>query len=899
MMTISLSNGHNLKPSLARRSYPFIAAFLAIAIIAALTITLWARNSSEWNDFAPEEVIIDFQAGQNFATKGFLELGFLTDHSLDDAPDAPPVYYTHQPPLPILIIGGLISIGIDDLPGVRLVMILIFLAGLIALMAFFWRLFTPWHGIAIVALLALNGRHVLPLADHTTHAYWLGLTFLTLWAISHPKGRSLFLWIAAASIFLVSLANYIQLIVLLVTLAGLWLIRLPNFTLRRVLFLSAVAAGGIALHVVQNFIVVGPDVAFQDIMLSFGNRIFGEPTREALRIFSQENNLILWGVASASDGSNPFTALWYEYAYFRIPVILSLAGLFTFAFFRRLPSSNLALRLLAVFIIASISFHLLLPAAGQAYYFPFMVAIPIAMVGGLFIGELASVLRQYSLRDYLSNTFPVFLRRYGIFIILIAFAGVSIWQSAALGLRNVNLKSEGTPPVAAELQILQDFQGEGFWTNITPHQVAYYTHSWVIGQMPMEGFKQKDINQAYVIPVSRQSHTWRKVNNPRYFFFAENNVLWFLPDTGPRLQEYRRYLEENYPIVAWSPQRSSFIVDMSIGPVGTSRILEGRQHFDVSQYPRLEFGESQLEVSSINSPALGKANLVRSGTEGFWHVKTPREEDPAWVTVDLMTPEAVALLRLRPRADYTEQLWDGNRAVLRASNDGRTWTALATLGIERAALEDDWVSFQILSTQPYRYYRLSFYGATFLSMGRIELYKLPVSTGTTLPVTTPSPAIPQSAIVNAVQQFDLSLYARIPLDSSQLEVSSVNNPTQGKENLVKPGTGSFWHVTAPREENPAWVTIDLTNQQPVNVLRLKPRTGFTGQLWDGNRAVLYASNNGQDWTPLTTLNIERASLRDDWVYFSLPSEEPFRYFRLSINDMSFFSIARLELYQNQ
>jgi len=897
MTTSSLSTEHAPQPALRKRAYPLIAAFLIIAAIAALVITLWAHNSSEWNDFAPEEVLIDFQAGQNFATKGFLELGFLTDHSLDDAPDAPPAHYTHQPPLPIIIIGGLISIGIDDLPGIRLAMICIFLAGLIVLMAFFWRLFTPWHGIAIVALLALNGRHVLPLADHTTHAYWLGLSFLTLWAISHPKERPLFFWIAAIGIFLVSWINYIQLIVLLVTLVGLWLIRVPNFTLRRVFLLSAVAAGGIALHVVQNFAVVGPDVAFQDIVLSFGNRIFGEPTREALRAFSQQNDLILWGVASISDARSPFTALWYEYSYFRIPVILSFAGLVTFAFFRHLPSSSLALRLLAVFAIASTSFHLLLPAAGQAYYFPFVIAIPIAMVGGLFIGELVFTLRQHDLRSYLTATFPVFLRRHRVVIILVVFALVSTWQTADLGLRN--LEPEGTPPVVAELQILNDFQGEGFWTNITPHQVSYYTHSWVIGQMPMEGFKQKDINQAYVIPVNRQSHTWQKVNNPRYFFFAENNVLWFLPDTGARLQEYRRYLEENYPVVAWSPQRSSFIVDMSIGPVGTSRILEGRQHFDVSQYPRLELEEFQLEVSSVNHPTLGKANLVKPGTPGFWHVKAPREEMPAWVTVDLMTPEAVALLRLRPRMDHTQQLWDGNRAVLHASNDNQNWTALATLGIDRPALEDDWISFQVLSTQPYRYYRLSFYDGTFLSLGRIELYKLPISTGATVPVTTPVPTVSQSPVVNAVQQFNLSPYDQIPLESSQLEVSSVNHPTQGKDNLVKPGTQSFWHVTAPREENPAWVTIDLTNQEPVNLLRLKPRAGFTGQLWDSNQAVLYASNDGQDWLPLTTLGIERASLIDDWVYFSLPSEEPFRYFRLSIYEMSFFSIARLELYQNQ
>jgi hypothetical protein len=896
MTTLNIGNGRSLKAGFGRRAYPYIVAFVVMALIATFIIILWARNSSRYNDYAPEEELLDYLAGKNFADKGFLQLGFLTDNSLDDAPDAPPVHYTHQPPLPIIFIGVLIKTGIKTLPEVRLVMILIFLAGLAAMMAFFWRLFTPWHGIAIVALFAVNGRQVLPLADHTTHSWWLLLSFLTLWAISHPKERTVFFWLAVIGIFLTSLTNYIQLIVLLVTLAGLWLVRVPNFTFRRVLALFAVAAGGVALHIIQNIIVIRPSIAFQDIILSFGNRVFADPTREALRAFSQQSNLILWGVGEIGNASNPLVTFWREYAYYGLPVILSLAGLIALVFLRRLPSSKLALRMLAVFILASFSFHVLLPAASKAYFLPFGIAIPIAMVEGLFVGELITIIKQQGLRDFLSGSFAVFIRRYGIVSILLVFAVNIVWLMAFTGLKN--LEPAGILPVTAELQILNDFKGEGMWTNITPQQVAYYTHSWVIGQVPLDGLSKMDISQAFVVPVSNKSPTWQKVNNPHYFFFAENNVLWFLPDTGPRLREYRNYLEENYPVVARSAIGTSFVVDMSIGPTGTSRILEGRQHFDVSQYQKIAVDASRLNVSSFLNSNTGKENLVKTGTDGFWHVKVPREENPAWLSVDFSQGESVALVRLRARSDYTLHLWDGNKAVIHASNDGQNWVPLALLGIDRVAVEDDWITFQLLSPKPYRYYRLSFYDMTFLSLGRIEFYRLPINTALSSD-NSKALTLSQAPVVSAVQQFDLSPYTQIPLNGSRLEVSSIIQPALGKDNLVRPDVGGFWHVIAPRQENPAWLTINMTGPQTISVLRLKPRDGYTGQLWNGSSAVLYVSNDGQGWQPLATLSINRLSLVDEWVYFSLPTAEPCSHLKLSIYDMSFYSIARIELYQKK
>jgi len=333
--------------------------------------------------------------------------------------------------------------------------------------------------------------------------------------------------------------------------------------------------------------------------------------------------------------------------------------------------------------------------------------------------------------------------------------------------------------------------------------------------------------------------------------------------------------------------------------VGTSRLIYGRQQSEASGYPKIEVEESKVRVSSFFSPSDGPGNLVMPGTHGFWHTQVPKKENPTWVILELAAPEALGELRLRPRASYTEQLWDGNRAVLHASNDGQTWTPLATLGIDRITVEDDWISFPVFTVQPYRFYRLSFYDPTFFSLSRIELSKVPSATSPTGQTATPPIAGTRGPVVNGVQQFDLSPYTLIPLESGQLEVSSINSPTQGKEVLVRPGTDGFWHVKIPRAENPAWVMVDLDEKTPVSLLRIRHREGVPDNIWDGPRAVLEASDDKQNWTALATLSLDRRSLKEDWTYFTLPSTQQYRYFRLAIDDMGFFSMARLELYQKK
>jgi hypothetical protein len=875
-----------------RRAWPFIAAGMVVIAVAGMALTFWVKDSSRVDDFAPEETVLDYLGGYNFVTHGFIARGLLTDHSLDFSPEDPPVYYTHMPPLPIIIIGGLISAGVDTLPSIRLVMIIVFILGLTAVLAFFWRLLTPWHGIAVVGLLALNAYHVFPMIDHTTHAYWPGLFFLVLWAVARSADRQRFLWLAAATLLVVSWMNYIQLLVLVVTLAGLWVVRLSAFTLKRVLILAGVAAGGVLTHVIQNVAVLGPSVAWHDIIYSVGNRVFGQPTREVLRAFSQDNNLILWGVNSGGHSGNPLVAIWAQFSPLIVAVLLPLAGLGALAYLRRGASRLLALRLLAAFFLAALSFYLVLPAAAAAYPLPFVIAVPVAMTGGLFIGEGVTAARSFFRPSGESRARLVWG---GMVALVVVIAAVTVWQTiAGTWPEMLQARIYNRDFAAPEMTILNDFKGEVFWTNITPHEVAYFTRAPVIGQISFEAFKQRDITRAYVVPVNRQSPAWQRVSNPRYFFFGCHHVQ---PDNAVTLREFGDYLAANYPVIAWSANRYPLIVDISAGPAGTSRLITGEAAGGESRFPAVELSASMLTVSSAIDPRNGAGALVQPGSDGYWHLITPREEDPAWINISLPRAVAIAELRLRSRTGQAEQMWDGNRAVLLAGQNGTDWHPLGVLGVNRGYLADGWISFPVFSTAAYRYYRLEIHDMTFLSLGRLAMTEIPSGT-----VDYSSPQLitgPDGAVVAGIQGYDTSGYTALPLAAAQLDVSSVNQPTQGKDNLVRPGTDGYWHVKIPREENPAWVSVNLTAARAVALLRILPRSGVTRNLWDGAKARLEASDDRETWKSLATLALKRDALSGDWISFPLPEPESHRYYRLVISDTSFYSFARLEFYTRE
>ena len=690
--------------------------------ILATTLVLWAQTSTPMRaEGAPEEQVLNYVPGQNFILHGFLSRGFLPDYSLDPEQEAPPIYYTHFPPLPNIIIGVLIAMGADSLPDVRLIMNFIFVLGLIFVVLFFRQHLSPWHGIGALVFLGVNNRSVLSYSDHVVYAYWFGLTFLAFWSLMRRGKTDRFFWLGLSAIFLISLINYVQLVITLVTLLGLWLIRMPNLTIKRTLAAWAAGVAGVALHVLQNILVLGWDVGICDILYTIGNRITGVPSREALLQFSLENDLILWGVSGLAPFSSRFSWMRVEFGYFAIPLLISLVGLGLIAYFRRSQTATSSLKLVVIFTIASTAWHLVFQAHGQAYPLPLAMHLPIAMACGFFIGEIVLILSPH-FRYLWSLRFRNWKNPTVLTSVLLTGVGlVTLWQGATLGLASLGGRNSPYSPAAVEeLEILREFPGEGFWTNITPHLVGYYTKHWVIGHLPLTGVQELDASKAFVNTISLRSPTWEEARKPHYFFFSKHNVVLIIEDRGQRLEQYQSYLDNNFPVLAWSPY-GSMVVDLSWGSFGTSHVVTGKPSAIPSFYVKIPLTAEQIESSSANSPGEGAQNLVTEDKEGYW-LRSPADTKPAWLQLNLITPQAVSIVRVLPREGHIDELWDGNSTLIEGSADGREWKPLTVLGLEREFATEEWLAFHIRSGHAYQHYRISFRDPSFSSLGRLELY---------------------------------------------------------------------------------------------------------------------------------------------------------------------------------
>lgn len=169
------------------------------------------------------------------------------------------------------------------------------------------------------------------------------------------------------------------------------------------------------------------------------------------------------------------------------------------------------------------------------------------------------------------------------------------------------------------------------------------------------------------------------------------------------------------------------------------------------------------------------------------------------------------------------------------------------------------------------------------------------ATTSTTPPISPVSGIPA---VMGKQGIDLSSYGKIELSESSIEVSSINELWQGKENLIKGLGDPFWHVKYPKETAEAWVVVDLGSEKRLNVVAIRPRKDQLDQIWNGDTAVLQGSNDKEKWVSQVTLRLYPKGLNsNDWIALILPEKiGSYRYYRLFISDPNFLSLGGLALY---
>lgn len=393
----------------------------ALTIIAlGIVLILWVRSAPFpiRGVGSPEEVAYAALSGRNFVHHGFLKRGLLPDYSTDPRVDAPPLYYSHNPPLSDVIMGLLFSLGVTDMSSVRLGYMAGFLLGVPVALAFFRQFLSVWHGVAVVSFMMIDVEGVLAWIDHPIYAFWFGLIFLAMWCLTNTHGR-IWEWSGATAVLLISLMSYLQLVICLVIVSTMWIMCIKGVTFRKVAIAWFAAMGGVSLHVLQNILVLGWDTTWHDIAMTLSNRMVGQPSRDALLSFYQDHDLILWGTSGLSPASGRVWSLIASFMAHGGAVVLSLLGLAALAFFWRLESALRAIRLSVSFLVGALAWPLIFQGHAQTYHFPPAIALVTATVPGLFVVEFGRILYQGCL-DLLRLLNSSFLINININLALIA-----------------------------------------------------------------------------------------------------------------------------------------------------------------------------------------------------------------------------------------------------------------------------------------------------------------------------------------------------------------------------------------------------------------------------------------------------------------------------------------------
>jgi hypothetical protein len=274
-------------------------AALVIAVYAAIFLNMLA-SSPYWSPFSTvDEQVTYYQVAKNFNRFGFLPTLFLHDVATASDPALHPFVYNHMPPGPEIAIALLMQLVGEWYGAIRLVLGLVFLAGLVAYFRFA-RIVLRSLGLAGAgfALLFLTPFSMLHSIDHPAYSPFPLLAFLPL-VLLDRRYRTTERWplpvalvvVLVSSVYLVY-QNFFMLVAAWVLLHAL---RIVPFERRHLVAFLATAALGLVLHAAQSVLLFGPGVFLQETALALSNRMVGVPSMEDLTAFYRSIDVVHHG----------------------------------------------------------------------------------------------------------------------------------------------------------------------------------------------------------------------------------------------------------------------------------------------------------------------------------------------------------------------------------------------------------------------------------------------------------------------------------------------------------------------------------------------------------------------------------------------------------------------------
>ena len=455
-----------------------LISILALAAIKIFNYVLLYPELSP--NGAPEEFIIDYTAGKNFAIKGFTKLFFLADYSTDFQKDSPPIFATHTPSLSMIFNGLMIKLGLNVLQ-IRITYAFVALFGVLFVFLFVRRISNILAATISSFFLIFNYSGYIFWADHQVYSFYYTLFFGYLWArYTFPKKK----YVIVPLIFLfTSLFSHIIWGYLLAAEIILYFFEKD----KKLLLLSFLLSGvGILSHLIRIILALGIETAWYDFLFTLLNRVISYPPKEILISLYQEHNLVLWG-------SSSFKASFIDYLFnlarpFRqlgVQLFLGVIALFLLSIFR-LGSSYKNLKIIITIFLAGFFWHIFFPAMAQNYGIPFGLTSFLIVFLGLVLADLAVVSYKIWFKKipfFRNNIEATFL-----LVVLISLSGLSI-----AGQYFISFSYFGTDrDFLVEMEILKNYRGKTFFTNIFPTNVAFATKTWAVGSCSPRGLINLD-----------------------------------------------------------------------------------------------------------------------------------------------------------------------------------------------------------------------------------------------------------------------------------------------------------------------------------------------------------------------------------------------------------------------
>ena len=486
--------------SILNKKNLFLILVLIFGIFYIFNFVFSYKDISLASGGTQEDFILEYNAGRNFALKGFVKLFFLPDYSTDFEKNSQPIFYTHNPSLPSAVQGFLIKIGFNVFQS-RIFYSLISLSGVAFLFLFLSESVSLPAAVFSSIFLIVNFSGFLSLVDHNQYSLSFPILFGYLWVRYGNMPKRYF--IVPLIFFIASFANYM--------LAGFMLISELLFgifekNMRLFFFCFLSVSVGAIIHIMQNMSALTPSIALQDIWLTAQNRFFSIPPRKELLNFYQAHNMVLWGSNERAPMVSYLLGAIRPFYLFKIP--LAVGGIFTFILyiFRRGCIYKNRKFIIPLFLAVFIWQIVFLPTIGNhpLFFYAFLVIFLGMAVGDLFYGLIEKIKPD--------KDFYIFLLKNFIFKIIMLLAIVIIGWKYFIWAGNFSNDKK----LSDILAMLENYRNKTFFTNITPNTVSFKTDAWSIGSCLPEGLLNIDASNCY----SKFSGAGNAELVPNYIFLS-------------------------------------------------------------------------------------------------------------------------------------------------------------------------------------------------------------------------------------------------------------------------------------------------------------------------------------------------------------------------------------------